>query len=553
MTIFRFALTGFTFLLFTCTVFATEVKPQGDLHKNQQDTRKYYELLKKERELKKQAENNSVIERTEEPTTTKPAAGRTIFVKRFEVSESEVLTVENISQLTDKYVNRKLDISQIITLVNEINQLYATKTQIVARAILPKQKVSDGVIKIQLIESTLGKIELEGNTYTRDSSLRDSISLDTGELIHLNELDENLVSFNRWNDIKLKASLQPGETYGTTDVIVVVDESQQYSLNVFADNAGRETVGENRAGFTMKVASLFGFRDRLIVGASSSHGSTNVWGSYEIPIDNTGTRFVLSYDGGDIEIVDGELKPLNVTGDSSNVGFSVVKPIATERSYDWDLSVGFVRKSSKSYFDDVELVSTIARDVIFNTHLRFFDEYGTWLTSHAITLGDSEAVEQRDYIFYTGSLVRLHYFDYGDRLLVRASWQLSDTDDLPSFDQITVGGMASVRGYTEGLLTGDRGYKMSAEYTHPLGITDKFIHDVNVFAFLDHGAAFPYRGDNGSSSKSEDFLVSIGGGLEFDIMNDFSIKVSYGVPLKNKSHYKLDSYIINAMINWQAW
>jgi len=66
----------------------------------------------------------------------------------------------------------------------------------------------------------------------------------------------------------LKASLVPGEDYGTTDIVLLADEGQPFTLNVFADNAGRESVGRNRLGLSAQVASLFGYRDRLYMGGT---------------------------------------------------------------------------------------------------------------------------------------------------------------------------------------------------------------------------------------------------------------------------------------------
>jgi len=284
------------------------------------------------------------------------------------------------------------------------------------------------------------------------------MSLDSGELIRLDLLEDDLITYNRWNGMTLKGSLLPGEKYGTTDIVLLANEGQQYIMNVFADNAGRETVGRNRLGLTFQVASLFGLRDRLFLGATYSEGSKNAWGSYDIPVHSSGTRVGVSYNFGDIKIIEGPLEPLNVTGESSNTGITLTQPITAKRTYDWDTNLSYIHKTSDSFFDSVKLVNTTADDVILGTNLRFFDQDGTWLTSHALTFGQSDAVKGRDYFIYNGSLIRLQYFRNASSLIFRSRWQLSDTNDLPSFDQILIGGVATVRGYTEGLLAGDAGY-----------------------------------------------------------------------------------------------
>jgi len=224
------------------------------------------------------------------------------------------------------------------------------------------------------------------------------------------------------------------------------------------------------------------------------------------------------------------------------------------QSWDWDASLGYTHKTSDSFFDGVKLVNTQADLATLGTNLRFFDKSGTWLTSHAFSFGKSDSVEGRDYFIYDGSLIRLQYFQNGSSLIFRTNWQLYDTNDLPSFDQIIIGGTATVRGYSEGILAGDQGYVLSAEYAYPMNfIGGDWAQRKNVFVFFDNGAAFPFRGDSGSDSTSEDFLASVGIGLDFDIWQRVSFKVSLGVPLLDDREIDQDNYKVHAIFNWNVF
>jgi len=235
----------------------------GTINKNQQDTREYYELLRKQRDNKLSPPDEKVVEQTPEPVQQETAtSSRTIWIDRFEVSASKVLSEELIVSVTDRYVKQSLNIKQLLAVVNEINHLYKAHSTIIARAVLPKQTVTDGVITIQLIEAELGAVKIEGNQYTRESFIQNRLSLAEGELIDTRQLEQDLIAFNRWNGMTLKASLMPGEQYGTTNIILMARESEQFKLNVFTDNSGRETVGEYRTGIAAQLASVFGFRDR---------------------------------------------------------------------------------------------------------------------------------------------------------------------------------------------------------------------------------------------------------------------------------------------------
>ena len=106
---------------------------------------------------------------------------------------------------------------------------------------------------------------------------------------------------------------------------------------------------------------------------------------------------------------------------------------------------------------------------------------------------------------------------------------------MPSTEQFQLGGLASVRGYTEGLLVGDKGYFVSAEVNFPLRPTggdasdDLFGGQVRGAVFLDHGGAFPYKG-NGQGRSKDDYLTSFGFGALFNFTKMLTGQLYVGFP-----------------------
>ncbi len=119
--------------------------------------------------------------------------------------------------------------------------------------------------------------------------------------------------------------------------------------------------------------------------------------------------------------------------------------------------------------------------------------------------------------------------------------QLSDQHPLTSTEQFQVGGLSSVRGYPEGFLVGDEGYFLSAELKFPLPYTDRIMFGSSLrdslkgAVFVDHGAAFPYKG-NGMSSSHEDFITGAGVGLSMNFSRYLTGRIDLGFPLAKHGH-----------------
>lgn len=155
-----------------------------------------------------------------------------------------------------------------------------------------------------------------------------------------------------------------------------------------------------------------------------------------------------------------------------------------------------------------------------------------------------------NYFKLDGSVFRIQ--DFGHNLVgtFKGSYQaIPGKKVVPSVDQMSAGGIATVRGYSEGLLLGRHGYILSAELSFPIApktIKNKektkeypFVGTfVKGFVFADHAGIFPYKGTgNGAESVDKnDFLMSLGLGFKFDLPKDISVKTSLGFPLIKNSH-----------------
>ena len=110
-------------------------------------------------------------------------------------------------------------------------------------------------------------------------------------------------------------------------------------------------------------------------------------------------------------------------------------------------------------------------------------------------------------------------------------------------EQFQIGGLSTVRGYSEGLLLGKSGYFASAEIITPLPFLPKAIGSdrlgyiypremVKGAVFMDNGMIFPYK--YGDAIDSGDFLMSWGLGLRVNLSTDVAARFYWGFGLNNR-------------------
>jgi len=131
------------------------------------------------------------------------------------------------------------------------------------------------------------------------------------------------------------------------------------------------------------------------------------------------------------------------------------------------------------------------------TFLRFQNTFGfDWLGArHRNYGGTSENQPTGSNQFWKAELLANRLFRLPQRnLLFLRGYAQFTPDSLPPAEQFQLGGAYSVRGYTEGLLTGDRGYSLSAEWRWPvpfLRLISPWLADrIQGAIFADYGQAY---------------------------------------------------------------
>ncbi|MCB1760830.1 MAG: ShlB/FhaC/HecB family hemolysin secretion/activation protein [Gammaproteobacteria bacterium] len=463
-----------------------------------------------------------------------PASGASFLLQRVVLNPSAVFSEEELRAIAGRYTGHRVTIADLFALVADFNRAYQARQVVGAKAVLPPQKITQGTVSIRLIEGRVGKVQVTELRDTLPEYVSERLTLEPGELVYMDDLESQLFHFNTLNDIRIRAVLKPGERFGTTDYEIRAEEPQRHNYNLFADNGGTRDVGEYRIGFNYSDRSLSGRRDLLSLGAHMGEGSRGLYISYNFPLGVKGTRLGFSADYSQIEIIDGALAPLDVTGSSWNLGAFVTHPLHVGRDYLMNGFIGINAKSSSTEFDGVELFDSDVRTLSLGVDASAYRAGSSWYTRHYLTYGPNGLDNDVNFVKYNGEGSWMRVLDNRWVLTLRGKLQLADRQLLPSSEQFQIGGMATVRGYPEGLLIGDKGYMISTELSIPWPGDPKSANPLESRArallFLDHGAAFPFKGNNEGKHR-DDYLTSAGVGVQFNLGPKLRGRLLFSQPL----------------------
>ena len=490
------------------------------------------EFNKKEKELYQEKvvpNQNNVINKTQPKTEQHQQDDIKVTVNQIITNPSEILTQEELRTIMVKYEGQELKLKDLYQAVAAVNELYKKKGYITARAILPPQKIEEGVVRIQLVEGRFGDFSFEGNQHTKNSYIKERLSLHSGELVKLDQLQKDIFYFNNTNDVAMKAELKPGKKTGTTDCILRLQEPEEWQTTLFTDNAGRSENGRYRIGMVLVNNSLFGNRESLTLNPTWTKGTMAGSVSYTIPVDNLGTRVGVSYSKNQTNIISGPYQSMDISGQSSDVGLSITQPLTVEATRRVEGYGELHFKDSSTDFSGNTLLKSKVQTATLGSNISTTDAKGGWSSQYSLTsilATKQDAYTNRDFWRFNLSVIRQQVLANDRSLIWRLSGQMTDKSELPSSEQFSLGGMSSVKGFSEGRFSGDQGYYVGLEYDFPLQFSKK----VKGLVFMDHGCTYNAF-DNGMHTK--DYLTSAGVGMIFNYSPNVFGKIVVGFPLNS--------------------
>ena len=494
----------------------TESKPESEQEKQPEPVEE-----PAEQEAVEKAVEKAVEEPAEEPAKQEDTS--TFKVVDIEFSESKIFEEEELDEIVRRSREEHDGIDLLNDVVDRVNDEYEKRGYPNARAHLPEQEVSDGVFHVELIEGRLGNFIVVDNRYTRDSYYLYRFTFDRERPLSLTDFEYQLKVFNKWNDgFAATATINPGETAGTSDIVLHAVETYPNTLTLMFDNAGSEGTGKTRFGVHFAFDSLYKTRDILLLGINFNPAFYSPYVDYSVLTPRINLRVGLKGSLGRSNVVSGPAKDYHIKeyNESASLYFSV--PVLRNLTSQMGLSLSGNYSHAKSEALGVVLSEETLTQGQLGADFTYapggFFLYAYQNFSLAVPVFD----EKSSFFKLDGGISVNFGLFRTSTMLIRAKYQYAQTDSssFPGSLQFQVGGASTVRGYAEGCAWGKDGVLANVEYHIPVK-NNKY--NTDLFAFADFAYVLP------EPDTGENIIWSWGLGAEMSLAG-FTVGVALGLP-----------------------
>jgi hemolysin activation/secretion protein len=464
------------------------------------------------------------------PTLGGLAAGRTFPVRQVAVSGVTALTAEEVRALVAPFEGREIGYADLEALRLAVTRAYIERGYVTSGARIPDQDVSDGVVRLEVVEGTLTEVTVTTDGRLRPGPVGRRLERDAEDPVNVVRLEEQLQILQQDPAIgRVNAALLPGQRPGESRLEVTLEETPPASLEVSFANQQNPAIGEDAARVRGRLRNLLGLGDELAASYEESDGFEQVEGSYDLPLGSRGTSLSLRYNESESEIIDPAFAAFDITSEAETFGLTLRQSVYRSLGGSVDLFVGAEDRES--------LTTLLGEGFSFtpgpqNGETKLFvlraGADATWRGARqvlAARLQGSFGQDARDATRnsdpevpdakFTAVLAQLQWATRlpwaGSQLLARVDTQVA-ADPLFGLEQFAIGGASTVRGFVESALVRDSGVIVSAEVRVPLLAGSARRPRLELAPFVDWGEGWNEKGD---SRGAREELAGAGVGLRF--------------------------------------
>lgn len=463
-------------------------------------------LLKEQREREREQRLNQRTPKIEAPKPDPLAivplsadpesiaeTGATFTIDRVELVGNTVLSSSEAKRITTPFVGRQLGANRINLLMRRLTEAFIAKGYITTRAYLGEQNLASGILSVTVVPGKIENFRVNGQMagsvvpvqverggpynggWLTDWGTLAAFPVEAGDTLKLQDLEQGVDQINRLRRNQAELQILPGQTPGGSIVALNNHPGDRYRVNLGVDNYGSQATGRQRSRLGLDVDNPLGFQEALSLAYVGSLDTNALLASAAVPYGYNTFSYTASYS--EYQNLIGDTAILFGNTMAHNIGWNRVMTRSQTGKSALDLTLS-VRKAEREINNIVLNPQrlTVAR-AGWNTLARFpvGGEQGNWTLdlglSHGLKafsasadvdgLARSDAHSQFSKVDFTATVSLPLAAAWSYRGVLNGQWS---NVGLFGSEQIYAGGVGSVRGFTEGGISGDRGFVMRNEF-----------------------------------------------------------------------------------------
>lgn len=490
-------------------------------------------------------ERAAVVQEEDDHTAVVDEAGANKFeLKAVRVTHATVFSSDELQAMFQDNVGKQVSLNELRAIASEVTQKYRNAGYILSKAVIPPQRIGEGVVIIEMIEGSVDNVVFQGAERQNQALLAAYAEKIKNAKPLTNEvLERYLLLMDDLTGVTARGVLSPSATNKGQSTLTVNLDAKAVEGQLSLDNRGSKYLGPWEAGVMVASNSALGLSEQIRLRAMSSTDFEELHyyeGAYQQPVGTEGT--ILRVLGSYTETQPGSsLELFDVEGDSVAFMADVQHPLKRTRQENIYVGGGLRYRDASTdtlgvnlYEDNIRSIyANIAYDTVDG--LDAINRVDTELTQGLGVFGangknDPVSRANGENVFTKLNIDYSRLQPLSDRFswYVGAAGQVS-ADALLASEEFTVGGMDFGSAYDSAEISGDHGLSARTELRFSDVLPESWGSVYQLYVFYDGGKV--YNKDVLVSEQKSESIVSAGLGTRLNLAHDLYATAEIAKPL----------------------
>ncbi|WP_235071148.1 ShlB/FhaC/HecB family hemolysin secretion/activation protein [Leptolyngbya sp. Heron Island J] len=446
-----------------------------------------------------------------------------------------------IAEQVDCYLGQEIRLSDLFNLRARITKLYLDAGYITSGAFIPNnQDLTSGSVQIQVIEGAIEALQVNGLKRLQQSYIRQQLSRAMAPPFNQRDLEQGLQLLQLDPVLaRVNAELTAGSGPGRSLLILDLQEAETFNLSLSTNNYRSPSIGSTGVNLGVTVSHPLGLGDRLSASYGITEGLNLYDVTYSIPVNGKNGTVQFRASNSDSEIVQDVFRDVGIRSETTTLSAGFRQPLVRTPAEEFALGLDFEWKRSRSFIlDDIPFSFSLGPEEGRSqvSAVRFYQDWVKRSQSRVLaarsqfsvgldildaTTNDS-GIDGR-FFSWLGQFQWIEQVSPRFLVLTRIGAQLTPDALLP-IERFSLGGISTVRGYSQNQLVSDNAVTGSVEFRIPV---TRDPNTVQLTPFIEAGIGW----NNQIPDPDPSFLASLGLGARWAVSPDLSVRLDYGIPL----------------------
>lgn len=294
-------------------------------------------------------------------TAKLPAEPACFAVRHFKLASPPPHTFQWLADWLAATPSACLGPQGIETLIRRISARLIAEGYVTTRIALPEQSIAEGTLLLELVPGRVGQIRFSQPSPAR--RWQSALPMQAGDILNVRDLEQGLEQFKRLPSQDADIHVEPGDTPGSSDLLITLTETKPWRLSLMLDDGGNRSTGKNQGSIAFALDNPLGLNDQFTASISEDlwndrdtkgTGGQNFayslpWGNWTLQYADNAWRYR--------QTIQGSYRTFEYVGHSQSRELRLQRVIHRNQTGKTTLQLRLISRHQNASIDQIDLVT----------------------------------------------------------------------------------------------------------------------------------------------------------------------------------------------------